>query len=59
MHDTKNNEKELIIPAINGVKAVLEASAKTKVKRIVITSSFASVMDFNRKAPPYLLHCYG
>lgn len=38
---------------MNGVKAVLEASAKSKVKRIVMTSSFASVMDVNRKGPPY------
>ncbi|KAJ5811817.1 hypothetical protein N7474_008118 [Penicillium riverlandense] len=52
-YDTKNNEKELVIPAINGVKVVLEASAKSNVRRVVLTSSFASVMDVNRKAPPY------
>lgn len=38
---------------MNGVKAVLEASVQSNVKRIVLTSSFASVMDVNRKTPPY------
>lgn len=53
-YDTKNNEKELITPAINGVRAILEAaSSNPGVKRVVITSSFASVLDADRKAPPY------
>lgn len=49
-YDTQNNEAELIIPAINGVKAVLTAAAETqgRVKRVVITSSFASVIDVDR-----------
>ncbi|KAK4463011.1 putative 3-beta hydroxysteroid dehydrogenase isomerase [Cladorrhinum samala] len=49
-YDTQNNEAELIIPAINGVKAVLAAAARThgRVKRVVITSSFASVIDLDR-----------
>ncbi|KAK3985737.1 putative 3-beta hydroxysteroid dehydrogenase isomerase [Cladorrhinum sp. PSN332] len=49
-YDTQNNEVELIIPAINGVKAILSAAAKTngRVKRVVITSSFASVIDVDR-----------
>ncbi|KAK4160603.1 hypothetical protein QBC43DRAFT_381229 [Cladorrhinum sp. PSN259] len=53
-YDTQNNEAELIIPAINGVKAILSAAAaaaaKTngQVKRVVITSSFASVIDLER-----------
>ena len=52
-YDTKDNEKELIIPAINGVKAILSAAAKTgNVKRIVLTSSFASVIDIGRNAGP-------
>jgi nucleoside-diphosphate-sugar epimerase len=56
-YDTTNNEKELIIPAINGVRAILEAaSASPSVKRVVITSSFASVLDANRKAPPYFTY---
>lgn len=38
---------------MNGVRSVLEAAGRTTtVKRVVITSSFAAVMDANRKAPP-------
>ncbi|KAK2667284.1 NAD-dependent epimerase/dehydratase [Fusarium oxysporum f. sp. vasinfectum] len=56
-YDTKDNEKELIIPAINGVDSILKAAATSpKVKRIVITSSFASVLDAGRKAPPYFTY---
>jgi len=41
-----DNEKDLLIPAINGTKSVLLAAAKEpSVKRIVITSSFASIVD--------------
>ncbi|KAL4909702.1 hypothetical protein BDW74DRAFT_186216 [Aspergillus multicolor] len=49
-YNTTNNEKELIIPAINGVRAVFEAAASSTppISRIVLTSSFASVMDVNR-----------
>ncbi|KAF6810811.1 NAD dependent epimerase/dehydratase [Colletotrichum plurivorum] len=56
-YDTKDNEKELIIPAINGVKSILSAAASNpKIKRVVVTSSFASVLDANRKAPPYFTY---
>ncbi|KAH8177379.1 NAD dependent epimerase/dehydratase family protein [Sarocladium implicatum] len=56
-YDTTNNEKELVIPAINGVKAVFEAAAEAgTVKRIVVTSSFASVLDTSRKGPPYFTY---
>ncbi|KAH6710591.1 NAD dependent epimerase/dehydratase [Leptodontidium sp. MPI-SDFR-AT-0119] len=55
-YDTKDNEKELILPAINGVRSMLEAAAKSKIQRIVMTSSFAAVMDINRKAPPYFTY---
>ncbi|KAK4626548.1 hypothetical protein CLAFUW4_04905 [Fulvia fulva] len=52
-YDTTDNEKELILPAINGVKAILSAAANTgKVKRVVLTSSFASVIDIGRNAGP-------
>ncbi|KAI4596368.1 hypothetical protein KJ359_005497 [Pestalotiopsis sp. 9143b] len=44
----KDNEASLIIPAIKGVRSVLEASQDTKVKRIVLTSSFGSVLDMGR-----------
>jgi nucleoside-diphosphate-sugar epimerase len=47
----------LIIPAINGVESILEAAASSsKVKRVVITSSFASVLDSGREAPPYFTY---
>ncbi|EFQ33925.1 NAD dependent epimerase/dehydratase [Colletotrichum graminicola] len=56
-YNTKDNEKELIIPAINGVRSILEASVtNSKTSRVVITSSFASVLDANRKAPPYFTY---
>ncbi|KAL5355638.1 hypothetical protein BJX96DRAFT_184234 [Aspergillus floccosus] len=56
-YDTTDNEKELVRPAINGVQAVLEAaSTNPNVKRVVLTSSFASVLDANRKAPPYFTY---
>jgi nucleoside-diphosphate-sugar epimerase len=52
-YSTTDNEKELILPAIAGVRAILEAAEKEKtVERVVITSSFASVMNADRKAPP-------
>ncbi|EED17940.1 3-beta hydroxysteroid dehydrogenase/isomerase family protein [Talaromyces stipitatus ATCC 10500] len=56
-YDTTDNENELIIPAINGVRAVFEAaSTNPKIRRIVLTSSFASVLDAHRKAPPYFTY---
>ncbi|KAI1011754.1 hypothetical protein LB503_004850 [Fusarium chuoi] len=56
-YDTKDNEKELVIPAINGVDSILKAAATSpKAKRVVITSSFASVLDAGRKAPPYFTY---
>lgn len=63
-YDTTNNEAELIIPAINGVRAILAAAAaanrdpdnKRPIRRLVLTSSFAAVMDASRKAPPYFTY---
>ncbi|PSN65912.1 NAD dependent epimerase/dehydratase [Corynespora cassiicola Philippines] len=56
-YSVKDNEKELVRPAIEGVKAIMEASAASaNVKRVVLTSSFASVMDANRKAPPHFTY---
>ncbi|KAK3370697.1 hypothetical protein B0H63DRAFT_487445 [Podospora didyma] len=56
-YDTLDNEKELILPAINGVRAMLAAAAASKtVKRVVLTSSFAAVLDANRKAPLYFTY---
>lgn len=52
-YDTTDNEKELILPAINGVHSILAAAAATgKVQRVVLTSSFASVIDIGRNAGP-------
>ncbi|KAL4970554.1 SDR family oxidoreductase [Aspergillus stella-maris] len=47
---TSNNEKELILPAINGVNAILAASSAPDsiVRRVVMTSSFAAVVDVPR-----------
>ena len=51
-YDIKDNEKELIRPAINGVKSMLEAASNApRIQRVVITSSFAAVVDINRKGP--------
>lgn len=38
------NEDELIKPAVNGVISILEAAAKNKVKRVVLTSSSGSIV---------------
>ncbi|KAJ5581818.1 NAD-dependent epimerase/dehydratase [Penicillium sp. DV-2018c] len=48
-YDTTNNEQELVRPAINGVESILSASAQpgSEVQRIVMTSSFASVVDID------------
>lgn len=52
-YNTTDNEKELVKPALAGMKAVLEAAAhEERVKRVVITSSFAAILDVGRKAPP-------
>lgn len=56
-YSAKDNEKELVAPAIAGVKAIMDASAANpSVKRVVITSSFAAVMDADRKAPPHFTY---
>ncbi|KAI9897561.1 hypothetical protein N3K66_007417 [Trichothecium roseum] len=54
-YDITDNEKELILPAISGTKAMLEAAAaaaEPPVRRVVLTSSFASVVDAGRPAQP-------
>lgn len=38
------------------MRAILQASANSRVKRVVITSSFAAVMNVDRKAPPYFTY---
>ena len=42
------NENEIIEPAVNGTKAVMEACHKHKVKWVVITSSVVAVFDPER-----------
>ncbi|KAI5926924.1 dihydroflavonol-4-reductase [Camillea tinctor] len=42
-------EKELILPAIQGVRSIMEASVDTKVKRVVMTSSFGAVLDMTKE----------
>mmetsp|Transcript_9481 Transcript_9481/g.9238 ORF Transcript_9481/g.9238 Transcript_9481/m.9238 type:complete len:142 (+) Transcript_9481:140-565(+) len=41
----KNFEKEVIEPAVNGVKYVLQASVRSTVKKVIITSSANTVQD--------------
>ena len=49
-----NNETDLILPAINGTLSILKsvASHAPQVKRVVITSSFAAVIDFSKGMAP-------
>ncbi|EDO15833.1 hypothetical protein Kpol_1057p21 [Vanderwaltozyma polyspora DSM 70294] len=51
--DTIEYEKDLLIPAVNGTKGILESIKKyaaDKVERVVITSSFASVVNVEDQA---------
>lgn len=52
--DVKDNEKELLKPAIQGTKGCLEAVKKfaPKVKRVVVTSSFAAIVDMSKGTRP-------
>ncbi|POY74967.1 hypothetical protein BMF94_1943 [Rhodotorula taiwanensis] len=45
-------EKEMLIPALEGTRQILRAAQKeSSVKRVVLTSSFAAVLDFDRLQP--------
>lgn len=46
--DSKDYEKDLYVPAVNGTESILKAVKEhnQSVKRVVITSSFAAVEDF-------------
>lgn len=50
----EDNERDLLKPAIQGTTEVLKAIQKfnPSVKRVVITSSFASIVDVNKGARP-------
>ncbi|PWN34163.1 NAD(P)-binding protein [Meira miltonrushii] len=44
----------LVNPAVNGTKSVLASIAKeNKVKRVVVTSSFAAIIDSKKVKPPH------
>ncbi|KAJ3580226.1 hypothetical protein NPX13_g337 [Xylaria arbuscula] len=47
-YQVDSNEKDIIIPAIQGVHSILEASSSSSIKRIVLTSSFGAVLDMGR-----------
>ncbi|WYZ33728.1 hypothetical protein EsH8_I_000004 [Colletotrichum jinshuiense] len=47
-YDVNDNEKDLVIPALKGVRSMLDAAVKSSVKRIVLTSSFGAVLDMGR-----------
>lgn len=52
--NVEDNEKDLLAPAIHGTTNILKAIAAhaPQVKRVVITSSFASIVDMNQGARP-------
>ena len=41
---TNLSDDEMIRPAVEGMKAILEASVKNHVKKIVVTSSLATML---------------
>ncbi|CAR23459.1 SDR family oxidoreductase [Lachancea thermotolerans CBS 6340] len=56
-HD-QSTEEAYLIPATQGTKNILETSLTLgkKVKRFVITSSFASIMDFDHEGDANFIH---
>ncbi|KAF7562895.1 hypothetical protein G7046_g1238 [Stylonectria norvegica] len=53
-YNVADKEKELVIPAIQGVQSILDASLGSSVKRVVMTSSFGAVLDMERaESTPY------
>lgn len=47
--------KDLLTPAVNGTKAILSAIKKygsQKVEKLVVTSSYAAIMDLNKEMDP-------
>ncbi|KAL1874988.1 hypothetical protein Plec18167_005656 [Paecilomyces lecythidis] len=47
-YDFEDNERSLVIPAINGVRSIMKASLNSGIRRIVLTSSFGSVLNMGR-----------
>ena len=54
MEGVENNEEELLKPAMQGTKGILQSIQKNNpnIKRVVITSSFASIIDMNQGPRP-------
>lgn len=51
----QDNEKDILIPAIQGTRNLVEATRlEPRIKRVVFTSSFASIVD--PAAPPDHVH---
>lgn len=51
-YDIKDVEKDMLIPALQGTRSALRAAQKEEsVKRVVVTSSFAAVLDFGKMGP--------
>ena len=55
-YSAKDNKKEVILPAISGVNSILSAAEKSNVQRVVVTSSFASIIDINRDSSEYFTY---
>jgi hypothetical protein len=50
IENVSDNERDLVLPAINGVKEMLFAAAQEpSIRQVVITSSLAAVIDLNRQ----------
>ncbi|GAA6056229.1 hypothetical protein JCM3770_002098 [Rhodotorula araucariae] len=51
-YEVTDNERDMLIPALEGTRQCLRAAQKEpSVKRVVVTSSFAAVLDFDRMSP--------
>lgn len=50
----EDNERDLLEPAIKGTEGILESIAKNapQVKRVVVTSSFAAIIDMSKGSAP-------
>jgi nucleoside-diphosphate-sugar epimerase len=49
----EDNERDMLIPARNGTKNILESAATQKsIKRVIVTSSFAAMIDINKGLRP-------
>ncbi|KAH8551415.1 hypothetical protein BGW37DRAFT_40380 [Umbelopsis sp. PMI_123] len=47
--EIKDNKKDLLLPAVEGTKNILHtANSQKSIKRVVITSSFASIIDLSK-----------